>query len=500
MAWFNKKKSENGENGGEDVIHGETPAYEVQSDKAKAWFERAQYATDTHNYEYAVTCYLTGLKFDPTSLNVHERLLEVANLYIRKGGKAATSKQQREMLGDKRPVDKLTAYELAWVTDVLNPSAALKFTQQAAALSLDEVAYWAGDLGARAALRAKKRSKSMLVGFVDVFEEIGGHDKAVEYGEIALSMDRSDAHLDARIRNLSARDTMDKGGYEDNVGQEGGYRSSVRNLDKQKELTDNDSYAVGDEAALARLNRAKDDWEADRDSQDAITRYADLLRKEGTDEHDTEAIKVLLNGYKQCGQYRFRMIAGDIKLAKERRKLRALKEANLQKHDPEENARIIELERRILEHEAREYEERVDQYPTDLGIKFKYGEILFKLDRYNDAIPLLQQAHEDARFRAKALYIMGLAFLKIEWLDEAIESLRQAVDLYEYKDDDYHLGIRYHLMDALEKYARDNNALEQADEASKIASGIAMKQLTFRDIQARRSALKELIKEIKNPG
>ena len=109
-------------------------------------------------------------------------------------------------------------------------------------------------------------------------------------------------------------------------------------------------------------------------------------------------------------------------------------------------------------------------------------------------------AQEDAQIRSKALHYMGLCFLKTDWLEEAIETLRQAVERYEIKDDNTHLIMRYHMMEALEQYAKEHQSLPEAEEASRIASGIAMKQLTFRDIRDRRSALRDLVKELKTPS
>ncbi|MBL1215893.1 MAG: hypothetical protein D8M59_00175 [Planctomycetes bacterium] len=500
LAWFNKKKDD--QNGtGDQPGDVSTQSFEVQPEKARAWIERAQHAADTYNYEYAIECFLRGIKFDPTDEEIHRRLLEVANLYRQsQGGKPASGKKVREMLADKRPVDRLAATELAWVTDFQNPHAAVKFMQVAADLGLGEIAYWAADLGAQVALRHKKRSKNLLVSFVNVFEQIGASDKAVEYGEFALQLDRSDAQLEARVRNLSAQATMDRGKYAENVGEEGGFRASVKDIDKQKELVDDDSYAVGADAAESRLGRAKALWESEPENQDAIARYADLLRKMGTDEHDVEAIKVLRSAYKTTGQYRFRMLAGDIHLTRERRKYRAERDKAEESGDEAQLERVKQIDWALTELEAKEYLERSEKYPTELRIKYRLGELLYKLGKYEDAIPVLQQAQEDAQHRARALHYMGLCFAKTDWVEEAIESLRSAVERYEIKDDDTHLTMRYDLMVALERFAREHEALDEAEEAGKIASGIAMKQLNFRDIRDRRAALRDLVKELKNPA
>jgi len=494
LSFFGKSRGSdsNGNNG--DGAKGE---FTIEPEKARKWFEQARLATDTRSYEYAITCYLNGLKFDPGNMDAHQSLFEVAGLYKSMGGKTATSKELREMAGGKQAAEKLTVAELAWVKDAMSPSLALKFTRAAADMGLNEVAYWAGEMGVRAVLRGKKPTKNALISFIDIFEEINAPDKAVQYGQMAMQLDPTDAQLEARVRNLSAQAAMNKGGYEDNIGEEGGYRRSIKDLEKQVELSEDESTALGSEAQMRRLDRARAEWEKDPTDQVAIMRYADLLRKEGDDEHDKEAIRMLLDGYKQTQQYRFRMMAGDVKLAMERRKLRAMREKAESSGNPEDMSRIADLERKLHEAEVGEFQERSEKYPTDLRIKFELGTRLYNLGRYEDAIPALQASSDDARNRAQAMHLIGLCFLRQGWFEEAVASLREAVERYELKDDDTHLGMRYDLMEALARQAEDSREFDVAEEAFSLARGIAMRKLNFREIKDWRDKLRDLVKELK---
>src|SRR5690606_6977025 len=144
------------------------------------------------------------------------------------------------------------------------------------------------------------------------------------------------------------------------------------------------------------------------------------------------------------------------------------------------------------EMEVVEYTERTEKYPTDLRLRYELGERLFRLGRYEEAIPALQEAQQEPRVRARSMHMIGLCFLRENWFDEAVESLRAAEQAHEIKDDDTHMAIRYDLMDALTNYARDHGDLDAAEEAARIASAIALKRLGFRDIRQRRDELREL--------
>ncbi len=492
MAWFKRKDGGNGSAGADDG-----GGLNIQPDKARAWFNQARTAADTRNYAYSITCYLNGLKFDPTNIDAHKSLYEIASLYVRAGGKPAAGKEIRSMLGDKRPVDRLAAAELAWITDILNSNLNLRFVSEAADLGLTEVAYWAGEIGVKVLARNKKPAKNAFVQYVDIFEQIGAYEIAVQVGEIALNMDRTDAALQARIRNLSAQATMDKGRYEANVGQEGSFRGSIRDAEAQKQLIEEDTFAAGTEAMARRIQRARTEWEANTLDTAAIQRLGDLLGKSGDEKLESEAIEVFRKGFADTSEYRFRMQAGDIRLLQKRRRIRAMREKAEQSGDPADAARVATAERELLETEVVEFRDRCEKYPTDLGLRFELGRRLYDLGRYDDAIPVLQEAQNDARHRAKAQHLIGLCFLNHEWFEEATESLRLAVDTYEFKDDEQHLAMRYDLMCALEAHAREDGDLAAAEEAGEHAKTIALKQLAFRDIRQKRDAIRQLIKDLK---
>lgn len=499
--WFGKKKGGDDGGGGEGPAPG-TPPYEVHADKAAAWFRQAQTAADTRNYEYAITCYLNGIKFDPTSLEVHRNLFEIANMYRSTGGKSAGGRELRDMLGEKRPVDRFAAAELEWVKDALDPGAALKFMDEAATLGLGDVGEWVGGIGLNAAMSAAssaspKTKKAALVDFMERFEALGKFALAVKCGEGALNIDRNDAQLSARVRNLSARATMNQGRYEENVGQEGSFRSSIRDLEGQKALNEDDSLSVTEEAAQRRVERARADYEANPTDANVALKFADMLRKEGSEKNEIEAMKVLHNAYKSHKEYRFKFLADDIKMSINRRRLRAARESATAAADAARLADVEKNEQKVLNDEISIFEERVKAYPTDLSMKFQLGTRLYDAARFHDAIPMLQEAQQDPRTRARAVHMIGLCFLKEGWYDEAVESLRQAVDAYEIKDDETHMVMRYDLMTALENYSRDHKDLAAAEEAGKLASGIAMKQLNFRDIRARRDLLRDLIRQLR---
>ena len=83
--------------------------YPTDPRKARSWFERAKAVSDSGQYDYAIQCYLFGLRFEPDALDHHEALLEVA-LKRKVGGGGLNNSgihffdTMRFLLGDIRTV------------------------------------------------------------------------------------------------------------------------------------------------------------------------------------------------------------------------------------------------------------------------------------------------------------------------------------------------------------------------------------------------------------
>ena len=71
--------------------------------------------------------------------------------------------------------------------------------------------------------------------------------------------------------------------------------------------------------------------------------------------------------------------------------------------------------------------------------------------RYNEAIPLFQEAQRDPRRRISALGKIGSCFFLKGWYADAIDVLTQAIDAYELKEDALAKELRYNLARAYEE-------------------------------------------------
>lgn len=499
MAIFGRKKNDETPAGGGDEgagVSGSGNGGAGDPVKAARFFNHARTVHESTNYEYATTLWLQGLRMDPSSMSGLESFFASAQAYAKESGKDKPSKEQSKNFGGREPVEKYLEALLYWGMKPGDGGLALKALEASAKADLQEPGYWIGERALPMAMRDKPK-KDTFVKMMDSFERLQVFDLAVKAGEFALSLDPSDANLEARVRNLAAQMTMSRGGYE-NTGQEGGFRANIKDLKAQRQLEEESRLSKTEETADRVVAAAKEDYESRPKDRNAIARYARVLMERGRPEDEKVAYDLLMRSYEETKEFRFRQTAGDLRVRAARRKVAAIRDVAQAKPDDgaaqEKFQKAMEAFTRL---EMEELKLRVENYPTDLSFKFELGVRHFKLGEAEEAIALFQEAQNDPKSRGRSLNYLGQSFLKMGWADEAVDTLHRALESVEMPNDDLGLDVRYYLMQALEAKAKAHNDADAAGEAYKVASGIAMQQINFRDIRARRDALQALMRELK---
>jgi tetratricopeptide (TPR) repeat protein len=354
-----------------------------------------------------------------------------------------------------------------------------------------------GTRALRAALEDPKVKKDHLVTMMHLFSQLGAYERAVQAGEAACRLDPTDAKLQAETRNLSAQATMTKGGYEKS-GAAGGFRANVRDIEAQRKREEEERLVKSEDTLERVILNNKADYEARPNDPAAIQKFAKSLLERGTAEDEALAFKVLMKGFEATRTYRFKQLAGDIRLRVASRKIIELRDAA--KETPEgsdQRKAYLSALRQFREAEIKEFEERVENYPTDLKLKYELGRRYYDIGNHEKAIEQFQVAQQAPGIANTVQNLLGQSFLSMGWLDEAEGTFRRALESHESANDDLGMSLRYNLMVTLAKRAADGRDLPAAEEAFKLASGIAIQQINFRDIRERREQLQALLKELR---
>lgn len=500
MAIFGKKKSaetDEGAEGGNAPKTAKAGGFNPDPAKAQSWFKHAEVSHQSTNYEYAMTCWLKGLGFDPANRDALESFYKSAQAFAAKRGKPGPTKDQLKNVSGKGPVGKYQAALLNWGGKPLDASAAIKAVSSAGELQLRESAAWIGQFALRAARGETKHRKDAFVKLLDVFEKNELWELATRAGEDAVHLDPGDGPLADRVKQVSAKAAMSSGGF-DESGEEGGFRKNIRNAEAQDRIRQQQQVVQTEEAAESALEEARADYESRPDDRNSILKYVRALIKRGRQEDEERAREVLLKGYTDLKEERLREQAADIQLRWGQRKLATLKKAvEAAPDDAEAKAAYDTARAEQLRLETEEYRQRVRAYPTETSYKYELGRRLFMQGAYEEAIKHLQDAQNDAKRRVAVLSLLGQSFQKLGWHTEATGMLRQAAEAHHSSDDDLGLDLRYGLLVALIGKAEEERDEEAAKEALELASAIAMKQIGYRDVRALRDTIKELLADLR---
>jgi tetratricopeptide (TPR) repeat protein len=441
--------------------------------------------------------WLGGLRFQPGSMDGITSFFGCAAQFLESDTKGkGPGKDVVNSVGGKETIDKYLRGMLEWSMKPTEASYAVRALEAAAALRLKEPSQWIGDRALGATLKEKKVRKDLLLKIADSFKALDDADRAVRAAEEAVKIDPSDGELAAYVRNLAALATMNRGGYTQTAGQEGGFRGNIRDAKKQQLLEEGDRLVKTEDTVERLLKAAEEDHAKRPQDLPAVEVLCKRLLERGKPTDEARAYDLYIKTFEWSKQFRFRELAGDIKIRQNQKKIRDL-ERMLEGSPGNEmlTSMLSGAREDLLKLETEEFALRVEAYPTDIGRKFELGKRYFQLEKYDEAIGLFQESQQDVKLRPASLNYMGQAFFKIKYFDEAEASLRQALESGDMAPE-FALELRYSLLSTLLEIGKAGKSAEKLRDADKIASQIAMKQFNYKDVRAKREEIKGLIAEL----
>lgn len=433
--------------------------------KATAFFERAEQVAQTGNWDFAIEMYLEGIKRDPDNIERgHQPLREVSLRRKVQGGKSAGMMEALKRRGGKDAIERLINTEYLLAKDPGSPSQLVAVLKACQELGKPELVTWIGKILLEAQ-RQGKPSKDILVLLADAFENVEQYASAVAACRLALELAPSDGALQEKLKDVSAKETIKRGKYD----QEGDVTRAVKDMDRQKELFNKDRIVQSQDFLRQQIDQARKDYQTDPSVAGKINAFVDALLKTEDESDENEAIDVLTKANAATGAYQFKLRVGDIKIRQMTRLYRELAASG-------DKQAAINQAKKQLEFELAEYTDRVANYPTDLALKFELGKRQFLSGKYDDAIGLMQQAQRDPRRHVSALNYLGQSFAKKQWYQEAAETYERALEAE--IPESRKKEIYYNLADMYEKVGK-------LDKAEGLFSDLAQMDYNFRDVRNR---------------
>jgi tetratricopeptide (TPR) repeat protein len=454
--------------------------------KAYAFFERARKAADTQNFDYAIEMYLEGIRYDPDALEQgHLRLFELALKRQGKDGKKPSMMERMKHMRGKTPLEQMLNAEYLLAKDPDHLPYAEAMLKAAVAGEYRRTVGWIANLIFQANNASSRPSANTYVLLKDSYKAIGQYDKAIVACQLASKLKPQDADLADEFKNLTAELTMARGKYD----QEGDFRQSIKDREGQEKLQSQQAIVKTEDYKQSAVNEARTAYTQDPNLPKNIFGLAQALSEMQESKADNEAVELLEKAYKTKKDFSYKQRAGLIRMKNLRLKIRRAKAAvEAKSEDAEAKSRLSKLNARLNSVELEHYGLCVANYPTDLQAKFEYGSRLIRNKKFDEAIPLFQEAQKDPRHKISSMDKIGLCFFYKGWYADAIDIFTQAIELYEIKDDGVAKDLRYNL-------ARSYEQQDDTEKSLEIYRKIAQLDFGYRDVRQRVDKLRS-----KGPG
>jgi tetratricopeptide (TPR) repeat protein len=460
---------------------------EEEQKKANVFFEKARAVGATGNYEFAIEMFIQGLNIDPENVEAHQELRDISLKRKASGGKALGFFEKTKLSTNNKD-DKLNMLNAEKILgfDPGNTDYMESMLQNAHKAGFYDTVMWVGPILQKANAEGKKPEFNKFIVLKDVYKSMAMDNatpprlkpellkRATNACHFAQRMKPDDMDLQTELKNLGALHTQVEGKYD----QGGSFRTSVKDLATQEQLQAQDK-GVQELGVMGRLiNDAEAQYRADPTEAGKLFKLVDVLEKTEHPDYEGRALELLQEWYDKTKQFRFRKRFGDIQMRQWRRMEQSQKE-HYQAHRNDEQAKADyeQFLREKYEFELSEYNLWAENYPTDLSFRFHAAERLFFLGRYEEAIPLLQTAENDAKYKTRARMLQGRAFYELKFYDEAVDTLDNLVKEYAHQDDAAK-EMRYWS-------ARAHEDRGDSEVATKLYSQIVRMEFNYKDVQGR---------------
>ena len=444
--------------------------------KAEVFFERARKVAETNNFDYAIDMYLEGLRCAPDALEQgHFKLHELAFLRQVKGGKKSSMVERAKRLRGKTPLEQMLNAEYLFAKSPDHLPYAAAMLKAAVAGDYRKTAAWVADMVFQANNASKKPSLRTYLLLKDSYAAIGQYDRALAACQYAVRLKPQDGELADEFQNLSAELTVARGKYD----QAGDFRNSIKDRQTQEKLHAQQSVVKTEDYRTSAVEDARAALDKDPNQDKNIFDLATVLSDLQTDEAENEAIELLENAYKSKNDFSFKERAGKFRIKQLKRKLREAQAARQSKpSDTQAESRLSGLSEQLDSTELEHYRLCVENYPTDLRSRYEYGIRLVRHKKYDEAIPLFQEAQKNPRHKISAMGKIGWCFFMKGWFADAIDVFIQAIEASEIKDDSTAKELRYNLARAYQEQGETEKALE-------IYRKIAQLDFAYKDVRQR---------------
>ncbi|HTV63751.1 MAG TPA: tetratricopeptide repeat protein [Verrucomicrobiae bacterium] len=298
------------------------------------------------------------------------------------------------------------------------------------------------------------KDKDLVIEFAKAVSQIGESSRAEQ---ILMDMIRDhpgDGELNDALKDLSARKSLNEGGYGALEGGKGSYRDILRDKEQATALEQENRVEKSEDVTERLIGEYEDRLKTEPNNLKLVRQLADLY----TEKKQFERALSLYDRVKNSDMGNDPSL--ELSMARTVVKQFDFKIEQLNPFEPDHAAQVEKIKAEKLAYQVAECQKRVEKYPTDLAIRFEMGQRYFEAGKIGEAIQEFQKAQGNPHKRLASMGYLAQCFAKRKMYDLAARTLQNAIKEKTIFDEEKK-DLIYNLGSVLENMGKKEEAIEQ---------------------------------------
>jgi len=367
----------------------------------------------------------------------------------------------------KDPAEALRIAEQILNGDPTNSAAHKLAVEAAAALELPRTAV----LSLEVLAANSPKDRDVAIKFAKALADSGEVGRAEKILADLYRSFPTDNDLAQALKDLSARKTLDEGGYDALADGTGSYRDILRNKEEAVSLEQQNRQVKTEDVAERLINEYETRLKTEPKNLKLLRSLAELCTQK----------KQFDRALEFYGQIKASEAGADASLD------RSIADTMGRKLDhemslldpsaPDHAEKVAKLQAEKLAYQLAECQKRAEKFSTDLQIRFELGQLYFQAGKIGEAIQEFQKAQGNPHRRIAAMNYLAQCFAKRKMFDLATRTLQGALK-EKLVFDDEKKELIYNLGCVLESMGKKDEAIKQFELIYEVDIG-------YRDVGAR---------------
>jgi tetratricopeptide (TPR) repeat protein len=423
-------------------------------------FTKGSDALQRENLDYAIDLFNQILAKEPGLYDCRKALRTAQMRKAGKGGgffkKMMSSASSSPMVAKghmalgKDPAEALRIAEQILNGDPQSSGAHKLVVEAATALGLPKTAVMSLEILAA----NSPKDRDVAIKYANALADSGETGRAEKVLADLYRLFPTDNELASALKDLSARKTLDEGGYDALADGSGSYRDILANKEEAVSLEQENRQVKTEDVAERLINEYETRLQTEPKNLKLLRSLAELYTQK------KQFDKAL--GYYE--QIKSSEVGGDASLD------RNIADTVVRKFDhqaslldanaPEYADKLAKLQAEKQAYQLAECQKRAERFSTDLQIRFELGQLYFQMGKITEAMKEFQKAQGNPHRRIQALSYLGQCFARRGINDLAATTFQDAIKEKVVFDDEKK-ELVYLLGSVYEKMAKREEAIAQ---------------------------------------